>query len=191
MVHLPRAWFSFEEYAELVQTSSVKHEFLNGQVWAMAGGSPDHARIAMNVSRIVANALQGRPCSAFSSDLRVRVKATGLATYPDVSVVCGELELDPEDRKAHTVTNPTVLVEVLSPSTQNYDRGEKLGHYQLIESLREILLIAHDRREVEIVRREDDGTWSRHIARDGERARLASIDCELPVAEIYRNPLTR
>ena len=191
MAHLPRARFTFADYVDLEEMANVKHEYFAGQVWAMSGGSPEHAGIAANVLRLIGNALRGRPCRAFSSDLRVRVEATGLGTYPDAAVICGELEVDLEDKKRHTVLNPTVLVEVLSPSTEDYDRGEKLGQYKLIRSLREVMMVAHDRREIEIVRRENDGSWSRHIAGDGESARLASIECDLPVAEVYEDPLKR
>jgi len=181
--------FTFDEYVVLEEDSGVRHEFLGGQVWAMSGGSPEHAAVIMNVGALLSAALRGKPCRTYSSDLRVRVQATGLGTYPDVSVICGKLELDPADPKAHTAINPCVLVEVLSPSTEDYDRGEKLGHYKKIPTVNEIMLVAHDRQEVEIVRREADGTWSREIAHAGEVARLSSIACELPVAEIYRDPL--
>ncbi len=105
----------------------------------------------------------------------MRVQATGLGTYPDVTVICGHLELDPEDPKKHTALNPRVLVEVLSPSTEDYDRGEKLGHYKKIPAVSEIVLVAHDRHEVEIVRREADGSWSREIAREA-RGRAPRVD---------------
>jgi Uma2 family endonuclease len=155
----------------------------------MAGGTPEHARIAASVTMLLGSALRGRPCTVFSSDLRVRVPATGLTTYPDVTVVCGKLELDLDDRKGHTVVNPRLVVEVLSPSSEDYDRGEKLGHFKQIVTLEEIVLIAHDRREVEIARREPDGSWSREIAADGGTVRLRSLECDLAVAEIYRDPL--
>jgi Uma2 family endonuclease len=114
-----------------------------------------------------------------------------MGDYPDVTVVCDSLELDPEDPKGHTVLNPTVIVEVLSPTTENSDRGEKLGQYKLIASLTEVVLVAHDRREIEIVRREPDGSWSREIAGDGGLIRLRSLGCELSVADVYRDPLAR
>jgi Uma2 family endonuclease len=117
------------------------------------------------------------------------VKATGLLTYADATVICGRVELDPSDPKKHTVANPRVLVEVLIPSTEDYDRGEKLGQYKHIPSLQEVVLVAHDRREVEIIRRERDGSWSRHVAREHDSAALTSIGCELAVADIYRDPL--
>jgi Uma2 family endonuclease len=181
--------FTFAEYVTLDEDSGTKHEFLAGQVWAMAGGTPDHAAIAGNVVTLLNVQLSGQKCRVFSSDLRVRVVETGLGTYPDVSVVCGRLEIDPQDPKRQTVVNPRVLVEVLSPSTEEYDRGDKLNHYQKIASLEEVVLIAHDRPEIEIVRKQPDGTWSRHFARATETARLSSISCDLPVAEVYHDPL--
>jgi Uma2 family endonuclease len=181
--------FTFDDYLRLEQDSGVKHEFVGGQVFAMAGGSPEHAGITANIARLLGNLLHGKPCRVFSPDLRVRVQSTGLATYADVTVICGSMELDPDDSKRHTALNPKVLVEVLSPSTEDYYRGEKLGYYKQISSLEEVMLVAHDRHEIEIVRRETDGSWSRQIARDGEAARLSSLGCELAVAEIYRDPL--
>lgn len=155
--------FSFEEYLQVEEDSGIKHEFAAGSVYSMSGGTPENAGITANIARLLGNALEGKPCRVFSPDLRVRVEDTAL--------------------------NPKVLVEVLSPSTEDYDRGDKLGNYKQIPSLEEVMLVAHDRREVEIVRREADGSWSRHIARDGDAARLLSVDCELQVAEIYRDPL--
>src|SRR5687768_14245293 len=126
MAQVARQRYTFGQYIDLEQLSPIKHEFLGGAVWAMAGGTPDHAAIAANVSALLVEQLRGRPCRLFGSGLRVRVKATGLGTYPDVSVVCDALELDPDDRTRTTVVNPKLIVEVLSPSTEEYDRGEKL-----------------------------------------------------------------
>ena len=190
MAFAARSWFSFAEYVNLEEMAGVKHEFLDGQVWAVSGGSPDHAGIASNVNAILVNHLRGRACRVYSADLRVRALATGLGTYADVTVICGNVELDPEDRKGHTALNPRVLVEVLSPSTETYDRGEKLAHYKQIPTLQEVLFVAHDRHEVEVVRREPDGSWSRHVAVSGVSVRLASLECDLSVDEIYRDPLT-
>jgi Uma2 family endonuclease len=184
-----RQRFTFEEYLQLEEIAEVKHEFLEGQVWAMAGGSPEHAAIIGNVTTLLNVQLRGQRCRVYTTELRVRAKVTGLGTYPDITVVCGRLERDLEDRGGHTVTNPRVLVEVLSPSTEAYDRGEKLSHYQTIPSLEEIVLVAHDRQEIEVIRREPDGLWSRHFAGAGASARLTSIACELAVAEVYRDPL--
>ena len=188
MVAPVRQYFSFAEYLELEEIAAVKHEFLGGHVWAMAGGTPAHAAIAANVIALLSAQLRGRPCRVFTSDLRIRVLATGLGTYPDVTVVCGQLETDPADPRGNTVTNPLVLVEVLSPSTEEYDRGEKLAHYQRIPSLAEIVLIAHNDRRLEVWRREGD-RWTLDVFRADERAQLASIGSELAVAEVYRDPL--
>jgi Uma2 family endonuclease len=150
---VPRQRFTFADYVRLEETSRVKHEYLEGQVWAMAGGTPDHAAVAVNVSTLLSTGVRDQPCCVFNSDLRVRVKQTGLGTYPDVTVVCGRLELDPEDPEQHTVVNPRLVVEVLSPSTEAYDRGEKLSHYKLIPSLEEVVLVAHDEHRLEVWRR--------------------------------------
>jgi Uma2 family endonuclease len=183
-----RQHFSFREYLRLEEASTVKHEFLEGHVWAMAGGTPDHAAVAVNVSTLLATQLRERPCRVFGSDLRIRVTATGLGTYPDISVVCGSLELDPEDPQGNTVVNPTAIVEVLSPSTEAYDRGEKLAHYKRIPSLQEIVLVAHDKRRLEVWCRQGDG-WALDVVHGDGAARLTSIPCELPLGEVYRNPL--
>jgi Uma2 family endonuclease len=188
MVLPARQRFTFEEYLILEEIGEVKHEFLDGEVWAMAGGSPEHAAIIGNVTTLLNVQLRGQRCRVHSTELRVRVKATGLGTYPDVTVVCGRLERDPDDRTGHTAINPRVIVEVLSPSTEEYDRGEKLSHYQAIPSLEEIVLVSHHRQEIEIVRRESNGSWSRHVAAAGQSARLTSIACDLAVAEVYRDP---
>ena len=188
MVAPVRQHFSFAEYVELEEVAGVKHEFLGGHVWAMAGGSPAHAATAANVIASLAAQLRDRPCRVFTGDLRIRIKATGLGTYPDVTVVCGRLETDPDDPRGNTVTNPAVLVEVLRPSTEAYDRGEKLAHYQRIPSLTAIVLVAHDERRLEVWRRVADH-WTLEVFRDDQHATLEAIGATLPVAEVYRDPL--
>ena len=188
MVAPVRQRFEFAEYVLVEEGSPVKHEFLDGVVWAMAGGSPAHARIASSIARLLGNQLEGRRCTVFTSDLRVRVKTTGLATYPDVTVVCGQLELDPDDVKGHTVTNPTLIVEVLSPSTEDYDRGEKLGHYRQVPSLEMVLLVAVDTPHIEVWRRVNDRWTSDVCAHDGV-VDVAPLGCQLSVVDVYRDPL--
>jgi len=183
-----RQRYSFAEYLELEEISAVKHEFIDGHVWAMAGGSPAHAAIAVNLSSSLREQLRGRPCRVFSSDLRIRVLATGLGTYPDVTVVCGPLQTDPADARGHTVVNPRVVVEVSSPPTEEYDRGEKLAQYKRVAGLEEIVLVAHDARRLEIWRRDGD-VWSLELARDGETAELRSLGCTLALADVYEDPL--
>ncbi len=183
-----RQLFTFREYVQLEEMSAVKHEFLDGQAWAMAGGTPDHAAVAANVTALLSNQLRDRPCRVFSSDLRVRVVATGLGTYPDVTVICARMELDPDDPKRHTVVNPKLIVEVLSASTEEYDRGEKLAHYRQIASLDEVVLVAHDSHRIDVWRRDGD-LWQQTSHRGDEVATLRSIACQLPIRDVYRNPL--
>ncbi|HEY6460049.1 MAG TPA: Uma2 family endonuclease [Polyangiaceae bacterium] len=185
------AHYSIADYVRLEEYSNVKHEFLGGQIFAMAGGSPEHAALAAAVIASLQADLHGKPCRVYSSDLRIRVAASGLDTYPDVAIVCGHEEPDAEDR--HALTNPVVLVEVLSPSTEAYDRGEKLEHYQRIPSCREVVFLSHDAPRIEVVRRPDvDGSpWAMDVARSGEVARLVSVGCALVVDDVYRDPFAR
>jgi len=131
---------SLAAYAAAEAASPTKHEWLRGEVLDMAGGTPEHSALAMAVGRELGVALQGRPCRVFSSDLKIFIAETQLATYPDLSVVCGKLETTPED--ANSVTNPTLIVEVLSDSTEAYDRGAKFAHYRRLPSLREYVLVS-------------------------------------------------
>ena len=177
---------TYAEYVEKERDASSKHEYLHGHAYAMAGGTPQHGALAAAVIRELGTALLGRPCRVYSSDVRVRVTATGLSTYPDASVVCGHLETAPDDPDA--ITNPVVLCEVLSPSTASYDRGAKAAHYRRLPSLREYVLVAQDEERIELHRLRD-GRWEIEDARPGERLRLESIDAELDVAAVYADPL--
>lgn len=180
-VHAVR--YTFWEYLALEAVSNVKHEYLDGQIYAMAGGSPDHAALQAAVPSLLFAQLRAGRCRAHGSDLRVRVLATGLATYPDVTIVCGPREVDPEDKNA--VTNPTLLVEVLSASTEDYDRGEKFAHYKHIPALHQYVLVSQDERRVEVWSRGPDGAWTSVVSRDGEVADLGSIGARLDVRELY------
>lgn len=187
MARAARQRISYEEYVRIEAMSPIRHEWLDGAVWAMAGGTPDHAAVAINVSTQLATQLRGKPCRVFGSDLRVRVRATGLGTYPDVSVICGKVQLDAHDSSGTTAVNPKLVVEVLSPSTAAYDRGEKLEHYKKLPSLEEIVLVAHDARRLEVWRRTKGGWRCTRV--EAGVAELASIGCELSLAETYRDPL--
>jgi Uma2 family endonuclease len=174
---------TFVEYVRMEEGSPIKHEYLAGHIYAMAGGTPEHSALAMAMGAKLSLALAGGRCRVFNSDLRIRVLKTGLSTYPDVSVVCGPRELDPEDQ--NTVTNPTLLVEVTSKSTDEYDRGEKFDHYREIPSLREYVLVSHREPAIEVRRRGPDGRWTAHVARAGESIKLESVPCVLVSSEIY------
>lgn len=189
MAQLARQPFTFDAYVELEEASPIRHEFLDGHVWAMAGGSPEHAAIAANLVRLLGAALLDRRCRVYTSDLRIRVLETGLGTYPDASVVCDRLELDPADAKGHTAVNPTLLVEVLSPTTEAYDRGEKLAHYKRIPSLREVMFVAHDERRVDLWRRVGEH-WTQLTFRTGELVALESVGCTIAVDDAFFDPLS-
>jgi Uma2 family endonuclease len=174
---------TFAEYIALEEATTGKHEYIGGQIYAMAGGTPEHSSLAVSIATQLANQVRGGRYRVHSSDLRVRVIETGLATYPDMTVVCGPWERDPEN--AQTVVNPAVIVEVLSPSTEAYDRGEKLEHYKRISSLRAVVLVAHDRRELEVWSRAAEGAWDRMLATAGQSVMLGAIGCTLDVDAVY------
>lgn len=183
-----RPRLTFDEYCQIEAASTIRHEYQDGQAWAMAGGSREHAAIAANVVALLVTVLRDHPCQGHTSDLRIRVAATGFATYPDVSVICGRAELDPEDRLGHTVVNPILVVEVLSPSTEKYDRTEKLAQYQRIASLREIVLVSQAPQQVDVWRRADEGSWT-EVSYRSALLKLESLDVSLPIADVYRDPL--
>ena len=178
-----RIRYTWADYLALEAISNVKHEYLDGQIYGMAGGTPEHAALKAAVTGLVFAQIRGGRCRAHDSDLRVRVLSTGLATYPDVTIVCGQRERDPEDDNA--VTNPTLIVEVLSRSTEDYDRGDKFEHYQRIASLQQYVLVSDRRREIEVWTREAGDTWTQSIAHEGEPVSLASIGAMLDVSEVY------
>jgi Uma2 family endonuclease len=152
-----RHHYTYEDYLALEHDSELKHEFDDGEIFAMAGGSPRHSALASKISAALENTLPSG-CTAFQSDMRIRVLATGRATYPDASLVCGPIELDPDDRSGTTITNPTLLIEVLSPSTEDVDRRSKWRDYQRIPSLQEYVLVSQQPR-IEIYRRLRAGKW--------------------------------
>ena len=157
--------YTYDEYLAFERDSEMKHEFADGEIYAMAGGSLRHSALASRISAALESA---RPsdCIAFQSDIRLRVLATGRATYPDTSMISGPIQLDPADPSGTTITNPSLLVEVLSPSTEEVDRGSKLEDYQRIPSLQEYVLVGQHPR-VEIYRRLSSGRWEYRDVREG------------------------
>lgn len=173
--------FSFAEYLRLEAQSETKNEYFDHQILAMAGGTVEHAFLAMAVGAELRQQLRGKPCQTMSSDARIR--AGELVTYPDVSIICGAPERDPED--SETLLNPTVIVEVLSKSTEAYDRGEKFDQYQQIPSLRDYVLVNQRTNRIEHFERGDDGRWTFRKAGPGQFIELASIGCRLSVDAVY------
>jgi Uma2 family endonuclease len=171
------------EYLERERRSETKHELVHGVAVAMAGGTAKHNAIAGNLIIALGVRLRGK-CLVFPSDQRVHVEATGLFTYPDVTVVCGAPKFHPNGRD--TLLNPRVLVEVLSSSTEAYDRGAKFAHYQSIASLEEYVLVTQASKRVEHYRRLETGQWLLSVSEgdDGVLV-LSGLGCEIPVAEIY------
>jgi Uma2 family endonuclease len=178
-----RVRYSYAEYVSFERGSNVKHEYRRGEILAMAGGTAEHAQLAAAVIRDLGGQLRGSTCRVFTSDLRVRVAASELATYPDVVIVCGPLAHDPDDRVA--VVNPTLLVEVLSDRTEAYDRGEKFGHYKRLDSLRQYVLVSHRMSMLEVWTRDAQDEWTCSSAGAGESTPLASVGAVLEVDVVY------
>ena len=177
-----RVKWTQEEYLAREQRTPTRNEFLDGEIYAMAGATLRHNVIMMNAGAALHALLRGKPCRAFNSDQRICAGQTGLYTYADAGVVCGRPLFHDQDHGA--LLNPTLLVEILSPSTAAYDRGEKLDHYRAIPSLREVLLIAQDTRKVEHHHRLDTGQWLLTVYESGAVA-LATLDGAIPLDDLY------
>jgi Uma2 family endonuclease len=176
-----RVKHTYADYLRVERESAIKLEFSDGEIFAMAGGTPAHGALAMQIVRLLGPSLPS-PCTFLSSDVKVRVLATELATFPDVSVVCGPLELSPDDPNA--VTNPRFVFEVTSPSSEDYDRGAKLSQYKQLAALEVVVLISHRQRLVTSVHRRGED-WVEAEARPGERVELAP-GLSFDVGELYR-----
>jgi Uma2 family endonuclease len=177
---------SYAEYLAFEREAETKHEYVNGQVYAMAGGSTEHARLAMRLGAQLLQALAGRPCEVFGSDLRVRILATGRSTYPDVTVICGRIDRAPDDE--HAATNPMLIAEVLSDGTEGYDRGDKWRDYRRIASLQVYVLVSQAEPQVEVYRRAGD-MWQYQAAGPGERLQLDDQGLYIDVDALYRSSL--
>ncbi len=172
------------EFLHFERQSPERHEFLAGEVYAMAGATPVHAAIASDLLFALQSRLRNRRCQPFGNDLRIRTPDTGLLTYPDLTVICGPLEF--AQGTEDTVTNPTVLLEILSESTEAWDRGGKFGSYRQLPSLREYVLISQHEPRVELFVRQTDGNW---LLTDlfglDHTLKLVSLGCEIPLGEIF------
>jgi Uma2 family endonuclease len=176
-----RLHYSYEQYLDALEMSDLKLEFCDGEIYAMAGGTPLHAELAAMATSVVQQALRGR-CRVFSWDLKVRVEATDLSTFPDVTVICDEPKFAAIDRNA--AINPTLLVEVTSASTEDYDRGDKLSHYKQLKSLQAALFISHRTQQISVHRRVVSG-WEVREFRSGERLELSEPALSLAVDDVY------
>jgi Uma2 family endonuclease len=184
MVAQPTSWVTEEAYLAFERASPVKHEYIHGRMYAMTGAKEPHNLIAGNTIAALHGQLRRKPCRVYPSDMRVKVIATGLNTYPDIVVVCGQPQFT--DTVRDTVTNPIVIVEILSPSTERYDRGTKFQHYRSIDTLRDYILIAQDKQRVEHFTRQESGLWMLQDAVGLESSiTIHSIECSIALEDIY------
>lgn len=182
-----RRRYTVEQYLQHERDAlEERHEFRDGELVAMSGGTVVHSQIIANCLGEMRNRLKGKPCRAYDSNLRVRIARGRLYSYPDVTVICGQPIIDPDDRAGETVTNPQLVLEVLSPSTELYNRRTKFDRYRELESFRQYVLVSQESPRVETFFRRDDGSWTFDVAAGVEAiARLRSIEADLPLAEVY------
>ncbi|HEX2688590.1 MAG TPA: Uma2 family endonuclease [Kofleriaceae bacterium] len=186
LMGLPRRHrYTYADYIGVELDSSTKHEFLDGEIYAMAGGSEDHSSLALEVLYALRSAVGDRPCRVHTSDLRIYVEAVGLATFPDGSVVCGGVQQHEPSPRA-TALNPMILVEVTSDSSEDYDTGAKLEYYRTIPTLRDYIIVSHRERRITVHSRGEDARWMARVAISGGRVSVESLRVDLIVDDIYR-----
>lgn len=179
--------YTLEEYAELEKSSEERLEYFEGNIWSMAGASINHETIVSNIDFSLRIALRGRSCRTFLSNTRVKVPIYPPYRYPDLSALCGEINVE-SFYGLEVLTNPSLIVEVLSPSTESFDLGDKFTYYKSIESFTEYLLVAQDRPHVVLYTKRDEEVWlHREFNSLTDRFYLSSLDCEINVADIYEN----
>jgi Uma2 family endonuclease len=184
MTQAAKKLYTPQEYLALEETAEYKSEYYQGEIFAMAGGSINHNRIVGNVSAALNVAFANRPCEAFASDMRVQVRQDGFYTYPDVAIVCGEIEFS--QGRDDTITNPVIIVEVLSPSTKNYDRTTKFELYRGLESFQDYILIDQERVYIEYHHKLERQKWVMQLyTNPAETLKFQAIEFELPLVRIY------
>lgn len=180
----PKTYLTPEEYLAIEREAETKSEYFGGEMFGMVGASREHNLIVANFTRELTQQLKGKPCELYPNDMRVKIPATGLYTYPDLVVVCGEPRF--EDQHVDTLLNPTLIIEVLSDSTEAYDRGKKFGYYRTIESLAEYLLVAQDQYRVEQYAKQPNEGWLFSATSGLEGiVNLGSIRCAVALREVY------
>jgi Uma2 family endonuclease len=184
MATAPRDTWTPQAYLEFERASDEKHEFIDGEIFLMAGASANHNVILANTLASLHAQLRQQPCVVYPSDMRIKISQSGMYTYPDISVVCGSPVFDDSERDS--LLNPTVIVEVLSPTTESYDRGKKFQHYRTLESLQAYMLIAQDSIRIERYLRQPNDQWLLSDVTDLEAAlELPSISCTLLLRDVY------
>ncbi len=176
--------YTVEEYLTMERASETKHEYYQGEIFAMSGASRKHNLISGNLITALNIQLRGQPCEVYGGDQRVKVSPTGLYTYPDLSIACSEPKF--EDTGLETLLNPKLIVEVLSESTEGYDRGEKFAQYRTLESFEEYVLVSQQRHRVEVFTRQDADHWLFSVAQGLEsNVELESLGCSLSLEDVY------
>lgn len=176
--------FTIAEYLEIEQEADDKHEYFRGEIFAMAGASPKHNIIFRNLFRELAYALKGKPCQPYGSDQRIHIPKNGLFTYPDISVICGDIDTSKEDQ--NSLIHPVIIVEILSPSTKDYDRGSKFTFYRAITSLKEYILVDSESISVEVFRLNESKFWQLEEHNQlTQSLRLQTLGFSIPIQEIY------
>ena len=184
MSTVPKPYVTPEEYLYRERKAEFRSEYFRGEMFAMAGASANHNLIVLNAGASLREQLKNKPCRVYPSDLKLRVEATGLYTYPDLSIVCGDPQL--ESDAGDVLLNPVVLVEVLSDSTEAYDRGKKFEHYRTIPSLMHYVVVAQDRHSIDCFTRSPDGDWCLTSCQGSTgHIELTSIDSQLAATEVY------
>jgi Uma2 family endonuclease len=187
MATSPAGSLTEEQYLQIEREAEYKSEFHDGQMFAMAGSSPNHSHLANKIGALLDRGVP-KGCPVFNSDLRIKVSEAGLYTYSDCIVVCGDLKYFADHRDV--VVNPVLIVEVLSPSTEAYDRGRKFEMYRTIDTFLEYLLIHQDRRHVEHYSKQDDGAWLlREFSGEGPTVDIARLSVPIPLAELYASAI--
>ncbi len=181
---LSQTTYTLAEYLAFEEANDEKHEYLAGHIYAMAGGSPAHNQICFNLSACIGSRIQGTDCRGYSSDQKIWIEAAQIGTYGDITIVCGEPRF--HERHKTLLLNPRVIIEILSPSTEAYDRGDKWAYYQQLSSLTDYLLVAQQRTQIEHFALDRDGSW-RYTSETNPTSDiiLASINCRIPLAQVY------
>lgn len=180
----PKTRITPEEYLALERKAEIKSEYLDGEMFAMSGTTLEHTKIVVNIARELSTQLMDRPCEVYTQDLRVKVSSTGLYTYPDIAALCGSPQL--EDDHFDTLLNPQLIIEVLSESTESYDRGKKFAQYRMIESLFEYVLVSQTECRIERFSRQNDGAWLYTECSDPEGSiEFSSVAARLSLSRVY------
>ena len=180
----PRVRITPQEYLELERKAEIKSEYFDGGMFAMSGATREHTKIVANITIELGNQFVDRPCEVYPLDMRTKVSPTGLYTYPDIAAVCGEPQF--EDAHSDTLINPQLIIEVLSDSTESYDRGKKFAHYRSIDTLREYVLVSQIECRIERFTRQDDGNWLYNESTDPDGSiELTSVACRLSLSRVY------